>query len=117
MSLRRVCSSLAVAATAVAVASTAVAAVAAPTAATAAGCHVNVRAGVDSARVRTYASTDATTLGVLYPGRSLPSACFDGTGGSYNDCGGASNRWVTVYWGPNGTPASVAGKCVLINVN
>jgi hypothetical protein len=95
----------------------AAAVVATPTAATAAGCHVNLRAGVDSVRVHTYASTSAPTLGILYPGQSLQSACFDGTGGSYNDCGGGSNRWVTVYWGPNADPASVAGKCVLINPN
>jgi hypothetical protein len=112
VSLNRTLAGLALAVTAAA----ATAVVATPTAATAASCHVNVRAGVDSVRVHTNASTGSTTLGVLYPGQSLQSACFESTGGSYNDCGG-SNRWVTVYWGPNGDPAAVASRCVLINVN
>ena len=113
MSLTRSAATLAVTAAAL----TSGAVLVAPASASATTCHVALRAGVDSARVHTYASTSAPSLGVLYPGQTLSSACFDGAAGSYSDCGGSSNRWVTVYWGPNGDPASVAGKCVWINVD
>jgi hypothetical protein len=113
MSLTRIAATLAVAATGL----TGGAVLAAPASASAASCHVSLRAGIDSVRVRTYASTSAPSLGILYPGQTLPSACSDGPGGSYTDCGGSSVYWVTVYWGPNGDPASVAGKCVWITPN